>query len=188
MPRTAWIALPLIAMLALAGCVTAPQPQPAPPPAPPAEAPPPPPPGPPTASSDQDFFNQALGAGAGEIGMARLARGKAQARDVRVLAERMIADHSAADRRLKALAKRLKLDVSPTPDEPPPELIAASGPDFDKQYIDLMIKAHQNAIALFESEANGGQDPRAKRLAREMLPELRHHLRLAEAIAKKLGP
>ena len=50
-----------------------------------------------------------------------------------------------------------------------------------------MVKAHQDTIALFESEANGGQDTRVKRFARSMLPELRHHLHMAETIAKKLG-
>jgi putative membrane protein len=188
MSRSAWMVLPVVALLTLAGCSSAPPPPPAPPPAPPAApAPPPPPPGPPTASSDQDFINQALGAGAGEIGMARLARGKAQSREIRAFAEHMIVDHTQANKRLEALAKRLKIEVSPTPDQPPPELIAAGGPDFDKQYIGLAIKTHQDAIALFQSEATGGQDPRAKHLARSMLPELQHHLHMAEAIGKKLG-
>jgi putative membrane protein len=77
--------------------------------------------------------------------------------------------------------------VSPPPDQPPPELLTSSGPDFDKAYISLAIKAHQDMIALFESEANSGQDPRAKRVARSMLAELHHHLHEAEAIGKKLG-
>jgi len=188
MPRSAWFAVPLIALTALAGCAVAPQPQQAPPPAPPPTEAPPPPPGPPTAGSDQDFINQALGLGASEIGMGRLARGKAQSREVYAFAGRMIADYTKANHRLVALAKRLKIDPSPTPDQPPPELITTSGPAFDKQYVDLVLKSHQSAIALFESEANGGQDPRAKHLAREMAVELRHNARVAEAIAKKLGP
>jgi putative membrane protein len=189
MPRSAWIALPLIALMTLAGCSSAPpSPPPAPPPAPPPpEAPPPPPPGPPTASSDQEFINLALGMGQSEIGMGRLAHGKAASRQVRAFAERMVTDHTAANKRISALAHRLKIEPSPAPDQPPPELITASGPDFDKQYISLVVKAHQDMIALFESEANGGQDPRAKQLARSMLPELHHHLHMAEDIAKKLG-
>jgi putative membrane protein len=51
----------------------------------------------------------------------------------------------------------------------------------------MTIKAHQDAIALYESEANGGQDARAKHLASSTLPALRRHLHEAEALGKKLG-
>jgi putative membrane protein len=179
-------ALALLAVVLLASCAA-----PAPPPAPPA-APPPAPeaapqPGPPSASSDQDFLNQAMGMGAAEIGMGRLAHGKAASKAVKALGARMVADHTGANHRLAALAKHLKIDVTPTPDQPPPDLLTSSGPAFDKLYIDMAIKAHQNMIALFEGEANSGQDPRVKHLARSMLPELHHHLRESEAIGKQLG-
>jgi putative membrane protein len=186
MARSAWFVLPLIALIALAGCAVAPQPMaPAPPAAPPTEAAPPP--GPPTASSDQEFINVALGMGRSEIGMGRLALGKAAAHEVRAFAEQMVAAHTAANQRLEALAKRLKIEASPVPDQPPPELIAASGADFDKRYVAIVVKAHRDMIALFESEDQSGQDPRAKHFARSTLPELRHHLRMAEMLAQKLG-
>jgi putative membrane protein len=190
MAKSLWAALPLLAVIALAGCATPPPPAPpaAPPPAPPSpEAAPPAPPGPPTASSDQDFINQALGLGAAEIGMGRLAEGKASSRPIRALAAHMIADHTHANERLAALAKHLKLDAQPTPDQPPPELLTSSGPEFDKAYVGLIIAAHKNLIALFESEANNGQDSRIKHDARTMLPILRHHLHDAETIGHTIG-
>lgn len=124
---------------------------------------------------------------AAEIGMGRLAHGKAASKAVKAFAARMVTDHSGANHRLAALAKHLKIEASPAPDQPPPDLVAASGPDFDKAYIGMAIKAHQDAIALFESEAKGGQDVRVKRYARGMLPALRHHLHEAETIGHKLG-
>lgn len=190
--RRVWrVAVPLLALGALAGCAIPPAPPPptAPPP-PPLAAPeslPPAPPSAPRANSDQDFINQAAGINATEIGMGRLAHGKAAAPAVRALAARMITDYTAANRRLDLLAKRLQLVVAPPPDRPPPELLLASGPAFDKAYLTLLIDTHQNLIALFESEANDGQDTRAKHFAREMLPLLRHHLREAEAIGHKAG-
>jgi putative membrane protein len=186
--KSVWIALPLLTIVALTGCSTPPPPPAAPPLAPPpAEAPPPAPPGLPTASSDQDFINQAAGMGASEIGMGRLAQGKAAAKPVRALAARMLAAHSHANQQLAALAKRLKLEVAPPPDEPPPELLTSNGPDFDKQYLGLVVAGHQNMIALFESETKNGHDPRLKHFARSMLPVLRHHLHEAETIGQKLG-
>lgn len=187
MPRSTWIALPLLVSIALAGCAPVPPPHPAPPPAAPETSPPPSPAAPPTASSDQDFVNLATNMGASEMGMGRLADGKAASKELRRLAAHMIADHKRANERLAGLAKRLKLDVAPPPDEPPPELLTSSGPDFDKLYIGLVVKGHQDMIALFESEAGGGQDPRLKHFAREMLPTLRHHLHEAQTIGQKLG-
>ncbi|HYM72608.1 MAG TPA: DUF4142 domain-containing protein [Stellaceae bacterium] len=188
MRSSAWIALPLLATIALVGCSSPPPPPAAPPPPAPAAPPEPPaPPSPPVASSDQQFIDMALGMGNSEIGMGRLARGKAASHAVKALAGRMVAEHTRANQRLTALAKHLKITASPPSDQPPPELVAATGPDFDKQYIEMVIKSHQDAISLFESEANGGQDPRAKRFAHGMLPTLRRHLHEAEAIGKKLG-
>ncbi|HTZ35690.1 MAG TPA: DUF4142 domain-containing protein, partial [Stellaceae bacterium] len=119
--------------------------------------------------------------------MGRLARSKATTRPIRTLAERMVSGHTHANQQLAALAKRLHITAAPPPDQPPPELLTSTGPEFDRQYVGLVIKAHRDMIALFESEANGGGDPRAKRWARGMLPELRHHLREAEAIGHRLG-
>lgn len=129
----------------------------------------------------------AMGMNASEVGMSRLARGKAAGKSVKALAGRMVTDHTRANQQLAGLAKRLKIEAAPAHDEPPPELAAASGPDFDKQYVAMLIKARQDAIALYESEANGGQDAHAKRLASSTLPTLRHHLHEAEALGKKLG-
>lgn len=187
MPKSAWIALPLLALVALAGCSSPPPPPAAPPPMPAAAPPPPAPPAAPTASSDQEFINVAMGMNASEVGMGRLARGKAAGKEVKSLAARMVTDHTRTNHQLAGLAKRLKIEAAPAHDEPPPELAAASGPDFDKQYVAMLIKAHQDAIALYESEASGGQDARAKHFARSTLPALRHHLHEAEALGKKLG-
>lgn len=187
MPKSAWIALPLLAVVAIAGCSSPPPPPSAPPPAPPPALAPPPPPPAPVATSDQQFINMALGMGAREIGMGRLAQGKAAAKPVKALATRIVADQTHVDGRLRALAKHLKLIPSPPPDQPPPDLIAASGPDFDKQYLRALISGHQDAISLFESETTSAQDLHAKQLARTMLPLLRHHMHEAQALGKKLG-
>jgi putative membrane protein len=41
---------------------------------------------------------------------------------------------------------------------------------------------HKAAVALFEQEANSGQDPLLKRYAQTYLPMLQHHLQMAESI------
>ena len=142
---------------------------------------PPPPPGPPQARSDQDFINQAMGMGSAEIGMGRLAKGKAASKAVKALAGRMVADHTRANQRLAALAKSLKIDVTPTPDQPPPDLVAATGPDFDKAYISMLISGHQNMIALFESEAGRLLEARLPLPGYEMILKAAHTFNLLDA-------
>lgn len=189
MARSLWMALALLTITALAGCAV-PNPQaPAPPPPPPPAAPeaPPAPPAPPSASSDQEFLNQAAGMNASEIGMGRLAHGKGAAKPLRLFAQRLSLEYIELDKRLAILAKHLQLDVTPPPDEPPPALLTTIGPNFDRHYIELVIKGQQDLISLYESEANNGQDIRAKHFARETLLELRRHLEEAQALGQKLG-
>jgi len=52
----------------------------------------------------------------------------------------------------------------------------------------MTIKAHQDAIALYESEANGGQDARAKHLASSTLPALRRSWNRAKATCYTIIP
>lgn len=137
------------------------------------------------AGSDQQFIDQAAAAGMAEVSAGQAARSGAQARPVKAFAARMIADHSRANKQLMALARRLKMPPNPDAAAPPPP--PPGGPDFDRQYISDQISAHQQAIALFEAEAQNGQNPQLKRFARTSLPMLRHHLQMAEAIARRMG-
>lgn len=191
MARSLWMALAGLMMAALAGCMvpppsTAPSP-PAPEAPPPAAQVPPAPAAAPSASSDQDFINQAAGLNAREIGIGRLARGKGAAKNIRLLAAHLALEYTELDRRLALLAQRLNLQVAPPPDRPPPVLLMAIGPNFDRHYLDLVVKSHQDMISLYESEERGGQDLRARAFAREALPALRQHLREAQSIATKTG-
>ncbi|MBV9860358.1 MAG: DUF4142 domain-containing protein [Alphaproteobacteria bacterium] len=193
MPRSAWLTLTSVALITLTACSgTSSQPtataQYTPPPAP--SAPPPPEPAPPS-SPDQQFVDQAAAGGMAEVELGRMAREKAANRGVKAFGARMVADHTRVNNRLMAVAKRANMTPSPAPDPQQQsmrdQLASASGPDFDKQYIDGQVSMHQQTIQLFEGEVQGGQDPRLRRLARETLPTLRAHLRQAEAIAKRMG-
>jgi len=191
------VVLPFLIVLALAAC--APMPPEAPtrpiasavPETPPAEtvpAPPPTaPPGAPALSADQQFIDQAAGMNASQIGMGRLADGKGAEKAVRRFAQGMVTDHTEEDRRLGLLAKRLHMAVAPPGDEPPPELVIARGPDFDKKYLALVIAGHQGMIASFEGEANSGQDTRLKHYAMSVLPILRNDLHEAQTLAQRVG-
>ena len=65
--------------------------------------------------------------------------------------------------------------------------MSQSGAAFDKGYIDSQVKAHEEAISLFEKEANGGSDAQLKAFASKQLPGLRAHLKQAQDLQKKLS-
>ncbi|WP_067467951.1 DUF305 domain-containing protein [Nocardia amamiensis] len=48
-------------------------------------------------------------------------------------------------------------------------LQAASGPDFDRQWLTMMIEHHTGAIAMAETELAGGTNPDAQALARTII-------------------
>ena len=64
--------------------------------------------------------------------------------------------------------------------------MTASGTAFDRGFIEAQVKAHQDAIALFETQANGGGDAELKAFAQKQLPALRNHLRQAQDLQAKL--
>jgi putative membrane protein len=55
------------------------------------------------------------------------------------------------------------------------------GRAFDREVRRYMIHDHREDIAKFEAQARNG-DRRTARLAREQLPTLRKHLRIAESL------
>jgi putative membrane protein len=65
--------------------------------------------------------------------------------------------------------------------------MSQTGAAFDKGFIDAQVKAHQDAIALFEKQASGGSDADLKAFASKQLPALRTHLKQAQDLQTKLG-
>jgi putative membrane protein len=131
--------------------------------------------------SDQTFVQKASAAGLAEVADAQKAMQRATRDDVRSAAQQLLADHQAANAKLKALAERKKLSLSTSPAPTPP---APTAGDFDSQYIAAQIKAHQAAIALFKSEVDGGRDTDLKGFATETLPTLEKHLAMMESLSK----
>jgi putative membrane protein len=65
------------------------------------------------------------------------------------------------------------------------ELKAKTGKEFDQSYDQIQVKAHQDAVALFEAYAKDGDNPDLKKWA-ATLPHLKQHLtpRKAGAISR----
>jgi putative membrane protein len=124
-----------------------------------------------TALSDADraFIEQAARGGHAEVSMGESAA-KSENAAISAFGKQMIADHGMMNDELAALAKQKGV-------EPPTSADLASqakgavvgalpGTTFDKQYVSSQLDDHNETLALFQQEAQSGQDPELKALAR----------------------
>jgi len=186
MPRsTIRFVLSSVALLALAACVA----QPAAPPAPPPQAAAPPVPPPIVAApafSDQDFVNRAVAGTAVEIETGRLAEMAAGSRAVRAYGRHIAFEHSRLNAEVSGLAGREGMAPNAAPPGPG-ELALLEGPEFDRQYVAAQVNVLQQAVELFQTEAQNGKDPRLRAFATRALPGLARDLARAQAMARRMG-
>ena len=73
---------------------------------------------------------------------------------MRTYAERMVKDHSAADKKLQAIAAKENLQLPQSLDAEhealKTKLQSLKGEDFDRAYTQAMAKGHDKAVALFD--------------------------------------
>ena len=67
------------------------------------------------------------------------------------------------------------------------ELEGMTGEKFDQGYIRAMIKDHDQAVALFQREAQEGQSEQLRKFAEATLPTLQEHLQMARSIGRQIG-
>lgn len=136
--------------------------------------------------SDQQFVYQASAAGLAEVNLSMLAKDRAHSDDVKKFADRMVQDHSKANKQLNQIADRERLRVAPSMDQRH-EMLAAqlarlNGKDFDHAYANAMLQDHEQAVSLFSSEAKNGQNKELKEFASKTLPTLKDHLSMARKL------
>jgi putative membrane protein len=64
------------------------------------------------------------------------------------------------------------------------DLSKADAKDFDKEYADAMVDAHQSALNLLQRYAQDGDTPALKTFAAETAPKVQEHLNMAEGLKK----
>jgi putative membrane protein len=129
---------------------------------------------------DQTFVREASAAGLAEVADAQKAMKMAKRDDVRRAAQQLLDDHQAANTKLKTLAEKKNLPLATAPKQAPPP---ATG-DFDSSYIASQIKAHQDAVTLFKTQAEGGRDNDLREFAASTLPTLEQHLAMMQSLKK----
>jgi putative membrane protein len=146
------------------------------------------------ASKDEKFITNAATGGEMEVALGKVAATKAQSDEVKKFGQTMVDDHSKANMELKDLAKTKNVDLTKAEDKATKQetkeetsLGKKEGADFDKAYMDMMVKDHKKDVKDFEDAANGAKDADVKAWASKTLPTLQHHLEMAKDIQSKLG-
>jgi putative membrane protein len=135
----------------------------------------------------ESFASQAAIIGKAEIELGQMALKNTQDAKVRSYAERMVKDHSAADKKLQAIAAKENLQLPQSLDQEhealKTKLQGLKGEDFDRAYVQAMAKGHDKAVALFESASQQPQMPEdLKQFAASTLPTLEQHKDMAHSL------
>ena len=98
----------------------------------------------------------------------------------------MVNDHGRANSELKGLASRKGVELADQLDSvhagKVDRLSKLEGDQFDKAYIDQMVKDHREDVAAFEKAAKTVNDAELKTFVVKTLPTLRAHLKHITAI------
>lgn len=144
------------------------------------------------AATDQDkqFLATASQANVDEIKLSELAEHKATDPAVKSFAHKMVVDHEALGRRMVPFATAWGLTAPTTMDSDHQQefdkLNGMSGHDFDKEYMDAMVKDHDGAYDLFSKEANDTQDAKFKATVEHGKSVITGHRTMAHNLDGKL--
>ena len=143
------------------------------------------------AQADQDFALQAASSGFAEVEASRAISEKTANASVREFAQTMVQDHTATNAELKRVADSKQLTLPTTPQPAHQDLLtalnAAMGAESDRVYVrDFGLKAHQEAVDLFDKQSREGLDPDLKAFAVATLPKLKVHLEHAQRLSESL--
>ncbi len=140
-------------------------------------------------ASDRQFLDKAAQGGIAEVELGQLAQQKSQDPKVKAFGERMVTDHSKANDQLKSLAqsKGMTLPTQPNAKDKAEKdrLSKLSGEQFDKAYMNYMVKDHTKDVSEFRKESQSAKDSDVKSFASSTLPTLESHLQEAKQIAPK---
>lgn len=134
--------------------------------------------------TDTQFYTQAMTGDQKEIATAQMVVGQSTDADVKSLANKIMGDHQAFDKKVQAAAGA---SVTPPTGEVDSSLQGKTGKDLDKAYVDAMVADHEKDIPMFENAAKNASTPAARKLASDALPTLRSHLKSAQQLQKKMG-
>jgi len=137
-------------------------------------------------TDDSQFAVEAANGGMAEVELAKLAETKATNAKVKEFAAMMIKDHTMANEELMGIAKTKNITLPTTVGADQQtvmgDLQKKTGAEFDKGYVDAMVKDHDKDVTLFEKASKDAKDTELKSFATKTLPVLKMHQQAIKAI------
>ena len=140
--------------------------------------------------ADANFVKEAAIGSKFEVETGQLAERNAANAQVKQFGARMVQDHGNASKQLNAIVSgkgaTLPQELDPKHAQLHDRLARLKGAEFDRAYMDAMVKDHDEDSQKFGQEADNGNDPDIKQFARTTLAVIKDHDRMAHEIANSL--
>lgn len=139
---------------------------------------------------DRAFVKRASAINLAEIDFGNLASRRASTDAVKRYARHLVDDFTKANAQLVRLAGRTNLPVSvamdPRQQEAFQRVSQLEGRDFDRMFLEALVKAHRETIVLFDTQARVGKEEALRAFAANHLAVLRLHLKTAQGVLDQL--
>ncbi|WP_293863601.1 DUF4142 domain-containing protein [uncultured Alsobacter sp.] len=122
-----------------------------------------------------------------EIESSKIALQKAKGDDVKAFAQQMIDDHTKAGQDMQAALRQASITMpAPAEDKQHQAMLdrMSKSSNVDVEYVQAQVKAHQEAVQLFQSYASNGDNAPLKQFASNTLPTLQKHLQHVQDLAR----
>ena len=139
---------------------------------------------------DAKMMREIAQADLAEVQAGKLGASKASSAEVKKFAQHMVDDHGKHLSEARAMAKTKGLQLPSAPakkhQQAMKKLESASGAQFDKVFMQQMVKDHEDALKLVQNTAKNAKDPQLKADAEKTAPVIEKHLEEAKRIAASL--
>jgi len=139
---------------------------------------------------DAKMMREIAQADLAEVQAGKLGASKASSAEVKKFAQHMVDDHGKHLSEARAMAKTKGLQLPSAPakkhQQAMKKLESASGAQFDKVFMQQMVKDHEEALKLVQNTAKNAKDPQLKADAEKTAPVIEKHLEEAKRIAASL--
>jgi len=136
---------------------------------------------------DEHFAMKAYACGLAEVAMSQVAVRQASQANIREFAEKMVRQHTEANNKIVEIARRkgipLPTAIDAVSNVTLSRLTRLSGSDFDKAYLKSQECAHVAALQLFCEEEHKGDDADLRDFAKNTVPTLENHSKMAFDLA-----
>ena len=139
-------------------------------------------------NDDASAMKQVAQANLNEIAAGKKGAEKAQSPDVKSFAQKMVDDHTKMFEDLRALAKTkgvaLPQDANMKDLAQMKMIERKSGAEFDKDYMEHMVKDHEKDLKDLENLVAKVKDAQFKAALQKATPKIKEHLELAQRLSK----